>query len=178
MKINNSVKLVLKQTYTSTTSGMRECFVSDIIKENNLCIGAEIGVRTGRTSFHCLDKNPSLIIHAVDIDISQFYNTTTKEKYGERLIVHEVDSRSSPDFIEDGSLDFYFVDASHTYKNVLKDIQAWTPKLKKDGWMIGHDIDYPSVAKAVLDTVGYYEVGPDNVWFARTGKIYKGLIKL
>ena len=44
--------------------------------------------------------------------------------------------------------------------------------------MIGHDINYPSVDRAVKDTIGFYEVGPDNVWFARNDKIYKGLIKL
>lgn len=178
MKISNAVKLKLKQTYTSASSGTREHFVSDIIKENDLRIGAEIGVRTGRTSFHCLDKNPGLVIYAIDIDISQFYNHSTKEKYGERLIAYEIDSRNSPDFIEDESLDFYFIDASHTYKNVKKDIAAWTPKLKKGGWMIGHDIDYPSVSQAVIDTIGFYEVGPDNVWVARNDKNYKGLIKL
>lgn len=178
MKISNAVKLKLKQNYTSKTSGTREHFLSDIIKENNLQVGAEIGVRTGRTSFHCLDNNLSLIMYAIDIDISQFYNQTVKEKYGDRLVVHEVDSRATPDFIEDGTLDFYFIDASHTYKNVKKDILAWTPKLKKDGWMIGHDIDYPSVSQAVKDTIGFYEVGPDNVWIARNDKDYKGLIKL
>jgi predicted O-methyltransferase YrrM len=92
--------------------------------------------------------------------------------------VFEVDSRTPPDFIEDGTLDFYFIDASHTYKNVVKDIVAWTPKLKPGGWMIGHDIDYPSVDRAIKDTIGFYEVGPDNVWVAKNDKNYTGLIKL
>jgi len=178
MKIDNSVKLIPSQTYTSESSGMRERFVSDIIKNNNLKLGAEIGVRTGRTSFFCLDNNSQLTMYAIDKDIKQFYNDNINKKYKNRLIACETSSQDIPSFILDDSLDFYFIDASHTYKNVLKDIIAWTPKLKKDGWMIGHDINYPSVEKAVLDTIGYYEVGPDNVWFSRTDKIYKGLIKL
>ena len=178
MKVDNSVKLKHRQGYTSTTSGTRENFIHDIVKNNNLKIGAEIGVRTGRTSFHLLNENPSLIMYCIDKDISQFYNDAVQNRYGDRIKVFEVDSRTPPDFVEDGSLDFYFIDASHTYKNVVKDIQAWTPKLKPDGWMIGHDIDYPSVDKAVKDTIGFYEVGPDNVWIARKDKIYEGLIKL
>lgn len=157
---------------------MREKFISDIINEHDLALGAEIGVRTGRTSFYCLDQNPQLKIFAIDQDISQFYNASTRDRYRDRLVACETSSQDVPSFILDNSLDFYFIDAAHNYKNVLKDIIAWTPKLKKEGWMIGHDINYPSVEKAVLDTIGFYEVGPDNVWFARTDKIYKGLTKL
>jgi len=178
MKVDNSVKIVHRQGYTSSTSGNREHFVCDIVKNNNLKLGAEIGVRTGRTSFHLLNNNSNLIMHCIDIDITQFYNESIQQKYGDRIKVFEVDSRVSPDFIEDGTLDFYFIDASHTYKNVVRDINAWTPKLKLGGWMIGHDIDYPSVDRAIKDTIGFYEVGPDNVWFAKNDKNYTGLIKL
>jgi predicted O-methyltransferase YrrM len=178
MKVDNSVKIVHRQGYTSSTSGTREHFVCDIVKNNDLRLGAEIGVRTGRTSFHLLDKNLNLTMYCIDIDIKQFHNESVQQKYGDRIKVFEVDSRASPDFVEDGTLDFYFIDASHTYKNVVKDIVAWTPKLKPGGWMIGHDINYPSVDRAIKDTIGFYEVGPDNVWFARNDKNYTGLIKL
>ena len=178
MKVDNSVKIVHQQGYTSSTSGNREHFICDIVKNNNLTVGAEIGVRTGRTSFHLLNQNTELTMYCVDHAIKQFYNESIQQKYGDRIKAFEVDSRVSPNFVEDASLDFYFIDASHTYKDVVKDIKAWTPKLKPNGWMIGHDINYPSIDRAVKDTIGFYEVGPDNVWFARNDKIYKGLIKL
>ena len=51
---------------------------------------------------------------------------------------------------EDNSLDFIFIDASHDYENVLKDITAWYPKIKhKTGIISGHDIGFPSVRRAV-----------------------------
>lgn len=42
----------------------------------------------------------------------------------------------------DESLDFVFIDASHKYEDVLDDIKAWYPKVKKGGFFAGHD--YPS----------------------------------
>lgn len=175
MKVSNKEKLNHKIKYTSQTSGTREHFISDIVKNNNLKLGAEIGVRTGRTLFHVLDNNPLCEMYAIDKDITQFFNDDIKHKYGHRLKTYEVDSRTSPDFVADKSLDFFFIDASHTYKNVKKDLIAWIPKLKDEGWMIGHDIDYPSVDAAVKDVIGFYEVGPDNVWLARRDKNYPGI---
>lgn len=176
MKISNASKLVLKQTYTSNTSGIRQHFISDIIKHNDLKYGAEIGVRFGQTLFHVLTENSDLFMYAVDKDITQFNEQATR--YKKQLSIHQVDSRDTPDFIEDASLDFFFIDASHTYKNVKKDLIAWIPKLKNTGWMIGHDINYPSVEQAVIEVVGSYEVGPDNVWFYKKDKNYTGITKL
>jgi len=175
MKISNETKLNHKITFTSISGGTREHFISDIVKNNNLKLGAEIGVRTGRTTFHILDNNPMCEMYAVDKDITQFFNESVKTKYGHRLKTYETDSRVSPDFVADNSLDFFFIDASHTYKNVKKDLIAWIPKLKPDGWMLGHDIDYPSVEAAVMDVIGFYEVGPDNVWLSKKNKHYPGL---
>jgi len=40
---------------------------------------------------------------------------------------------------EDNSLDFVFIDASHDYINVKKDIEVWFPKVKIGGIIAGHD---------------------------------------
>ena len=176
MKIDNSTKLKLIQTYTSQTSGIRQHFISDIIKNNDLLLGAEIGVRYGQTLFHILKENPKLKMYAIDKDIKQFDKDA--RDFPNRIFIHQVDSRLSPDFVKDGSLDFFFIDAGHTYKSVKKDLKAWIPKLKTNGWMIGHDINYPSVEKAVVDIIGSYEVGPDNVWIYKHDKNYTGIIKL
>jgi tetratricopeptide (TPR) repeat protein len=46
---------------------------------------------------------------------------------------------------EDGSLDAVFVDGSHIYPDVLADINAYLPKIRKDGFIFGHDLyDLPS----------------------------------
>jgi predicted O-methyltransferase YrrM len=40
---------------------------------------------------------------------------------------------------KDASLDFVFIDAAHDYASVVKDLNAWYPKLKKGGVLAGHD---------------------------------------
>jgi len=43
---------------------------------------------------------------------------------------------------EDESLEFVFIDASHKYEDVMDDLKAWYPKVKKGGIFAGHD--YPT----------------------------------
>ncbi len=41
--------------------------------------------------------------------------------------------------IPDGSLDFVFIDADHSYEAVKADIAAWAPKVRHMGIVAGHD---------------------------------------
>jgi predicted O-methyltransferase YrrM len=47
-----------------------------------------------------------------------------------------------------------FVDAGHSYEMVMKDLEAWYPKLKKGGIFAGHDYDCDGVVRAVRDFFG------------------------
>ena len=40
---------------------------------------------------------------------------------------------------EDKSIDFVFIDAGHTYEEVVEDIKHWLPKVKAGGFIAGHD---------------------------------------
>jgi predicted O-methyltransferase YrrM len=58
-------------------------------------------------------------------------------------------------YYTDESLDFIFIDAAHDYESVKKDINAWFPKLKKDGVIAGHDYTWcDDVKKAVHEFFG------------------------
>lgn len=66
----------------------------------------------------------------------------------------KADSISASELYENESLDFVFIDAAHDYDNVLKDLYAWYPKVKKGGYFAGHD--YPSwegVVRAVNEFI-------------------------
>ena len=125
---------------------------------------AEVGVRDGRTTFHLLDKNPDLIIYAVDKSIAGFYNNNIKSKYGNRLIPIEALSTDGANSIPNAHLDLVFIDADHSYEWVKRDIAAYKPKLKSGGWLTGHDIDFPGVNRAVNEVIQNYDVGTNNVW--------------
>tara|TARA_R110000787_G_scaffold113385_1_gene222597 strand:- start:2789 stop:3325 length:537 start_codon:yes stop_codon:yes gene_type:complete len=60
----------------------------------------------------------------------------------------------------DESLDFVYIDCDHSYEGVMKDLESWTPKVKKGGVIAGHDYLNPVyyVNKAVKDfTKGKYK---------------------
>ena len=64
------------------------------------------------------------------------------------------DSAESAAKFGKASCDMVFIDASHTYKEVLRDLKAWHPKVKKGGIFAGHDIDAKGVRMAVEEHLG------------------------
>jgi len=65
---------------------------------------------------------------------------------------------------DDQSLDAVFIDGSHIYPDVLADIDAYLPKIKKGGIMFGHDLhDLPSrFDRAELLSIAKLNNGPVN----------------
>lgn len=58
----------------------------------------------------------------------------------------------------DGSVDFVFIDADHSYDAVKQDIHTWLPKVKDGGVLAGHDYGWAgSVRRGVHDAIGYQD---------------------
>lgn len=55
---------------------------------------------------------------------------------------------------EDGSFAFVFIDADHTYDSVVKDLQAWTKKVRSGGVVAGHDFFHQPIKKALAHVYG------------------------
>ena len=127
----------------------------------------EVGVRRGGTCFYLLDRFPDLVITAIDSDIKQFYNDTVQAQYGDRLRVIQGHSHRVADQIPDASQDLVFIDADHSYRGCSGDIKAYRPKLRYNGLLTGHDIDYPGVNQAVNELVQRFDVAPNFVWIER-----------
>lgn len=145
----------------------RRDFLKHLIEVNNFKVMAEVGVRRGGTTFHLLDLLPNLTIYAIDTNISQFYNEKVAARYGNRLKAIQMYSDKAADMFQDESLDLVFIDADHSYEAVKKDIIKYTPKIKKNGLLTGHDIDYPGVNRAVRELIVDFDVGPNNVWIRK-----------
>ena len=63
------------------------------------------------------------------------------------------------------SIDFIYIDGSHTYEDVSADIKAWTPILKNKSILAGHDYNNVNVCKAVNDNLGIPNyIFSDNSW--------------
>jgi len=119
--------------------------------------GAEIGVAMGRTLLGILQNCPNLSMIVVDAftyvpdsESSGLYEDMDHSNneacvravaaaYPTRTKILKGISWEMAAKVEDESLDFVFIDASHMYEEVKKDILAWTPKVKPKGWIMGHD---------------------------------------
>jgi hypothetical protein len=68
----------------------------------------------------------------------------------------KMSSKEASKLFLDQSLDFVYIDACHTYKSVLQDITIWLPKIRKGGYIGGHDYDNKKyeVTKAVVEMLG------------------------
>lgn len=169
--------------------------ITDRIKSIPAPVGAEIGVHQGELSRHLLRRNKTLFLYMIDMWSHDTYSgkgeESAKEKYirlyqdecilnlqKAKDVTHKFKSRrkiiqgdsvlSAAD-IPDGSLDFVFIDADHSYEGVRRDIAAWHGKIKKGGLICGHDYPrYTGVVQAVNEIFGArVELDKDHCWFVR-----------
>lgn len=152
----------------------RKLWLEQLVKENNFTLGAEIGVHEGVTHFHLLDACPYLTMVGVDVYLGNqakyWPDVKTKiESYGIRSCFYKELSEKAATNIVTGALDFVFIDADHKYKNVITDIKSWAPKVRKGGYVCGHDINQSDVKKAVVEYFGEdsYGIAQDDVWYVK-----------
>ena len=62
--------------------------------------------------------------------------------FEDRAFMLRMKGEHACDFISDQSLDFVYIDAAHDYNSVYEDIVTWLPKVKKGGYIGGHDYRY------------------------------------
>jgi hypothetical protein len=165
-------------------------WLMSLIEGHDLRVGAEVGVWKGETTFFLLDHAPNLTLHAVDLwerqpghecyDVPSvtrgghtekiafdelYYNFLKKAslpEYNDRLFVHKDWSHKAAVTIPDGSLDFVFLDADHSYEAVKRDIEVWKPKVMPGGFLMGHDTHMDGVRRAVMECLTDYEVSFDT----------------
>jgi hypothetical protein len=151
--------------------------------------GAELGVFNGLFTEQILKTIPKLTLYAVDTwivrppsdrpgfetyaardfsDIREQFNKRTR-RFGDRLKVLQMDTVAAAQEVADGSLDFVFIDAEHTYEAVGADIDAWRSKVKAGGIISGHDYGherFPGVKQAVDERLKP-KTADDHVWWVR-----------
>lgn len=62
------------------------------------------------------------------------------KEFGSRVEFLRMESVEASNLFAEQSVDYVYIDGNHDYKYVKKDIEAWWPKVKKDGWLCGDDV--------------------------------------
>lgn len=82
--------------------------------------------------------------------------------FEDKVVALKMESVKAAECFADNSVDICFIDASHTYDEVIKDINAWNPKVTTV--ISGHDIEHVPVRKAVSELVPGYKIAGGQVW--------------
>lgn len=154
-------------------------------------VGVEVGVRTGTYSvmvllqwagqkLHLVDSwtwYPSAFPHQPSAAQQEEYYRQACESLAPwvaegRAEIRRVGSVEGADQFEDGSLDFIYIDAGHSFTECMNDIAAWWPKLKPGGIIAGDDYadedEWFEVKRAVdtffADKRGTLHTTPDLTW--------------
>ncbi len=148
--------------------------------------GAEIGVEQGAYSEVLCRANPELQLLCVDAwtaypgyrdhvtqsKLDGFYAATCERLKPYRAQPVRAFSLDAAKNVENRSLDFVYIDASHRFEHVVADLAAWVPKVKTGGIVAGHDMrrvkgnGYFHVPQAVHGWTSAYQIRP---WFVLRG---------
>ena len=148
--------------------------IGDIIENNFLTIGAELGVENGENILYLKNRFPNLYIIGVEnfSDKPSLKRFKQNEENIKKCLnkFYVIDTIEASKLLKNESLDYVFIDADHTYNGVKQDIIHWEPKVRKGGFIIGHDYGHPKytgVNKAVNEFYSDFNVAPDCVWYRK-----------
>ena len=161
----------------------REKEFLELMRDAGFKIGVEVGVQQGKYSERLCQLIPGLKLYSVDPwetqpgyrkHISQNEFNGFYEEAKERLAPYDCTlvkeySVDAARMFEDGSIDFVYIDGHHDFANVVRDIAAWSPKVRKGGIISGHDFRQPkrnrgthNIVEAVNGWTQSYNIAP---WF-------------
>jgi hypothetical protein len=126
--------------------------------------GAEVGVYVGENAEDLLRRLNLEKLFLIDFyrvyweegrkcDTRPFYSKAIRRvrPWKTRVEFLVKDSVVASKDIPDGSLDFVYIDADHSYERVKADVEAYYPKIKGGGLLGGHDFDYVGIYRAIME---------------------------
>jgi hypothetical protein len=137
--------------------------------ERGYKVGCEVGVREGRNAWVMMQHIPGLKLYLVDpYRAYEYVNKRKRNRWKwhqpdmdrmrfkalRRLAQNDIvwfmlPSLEAVKYVEDGSLDFVYIDGDHRFEAVMQDILAWEPKVRKGGALSGHDYNIRSIRPVV-----------------------------
>ena len=158
MKIELSEIIAQRYNFLTVLEVQALKFWSCMLPENPIVIN--IGAGAGSSGLAFLEAREDLQLITVDIEAGMGgmgglgLELLTFKKAGVRGERHEQIAGDSAEVGRNwsrDSVDMVFVDGDHSYDQVCGDIRAWTPHLKENGILCGHDYGfskYPGVKQA------------------------------
>lgn len=168
-------KHIIKFFFNTLVPSLQRYFATDIdarpmirtiktLHKNNL-IGVEIGVMKGYNSYNIIKLLSIKHLYLVDPYFQGYTDGIRKLDYSSCEIIArkllkpfknkitfiKKDSSSAIDDIPD-NLDFVYIDGNHQMEFVLKDCELYFPKIKKGGFLGGHDF-YAGISTGVPNAV-------------------------
>lgn len=147
----------------------RETFTA-LVKQQGWTRGAELGVDKGILFGMLLRDCPDLQLVGVDLFPNQERSHRAFQleiAYRDRASLKVMATRDAAATIENGSLDFVFIDADHSDEAVTEDIALWRSKVRPGGWLGGHDYSrkFPGVIRGVDRAFGgQVQQWPGSIW--------------
>ena len=163
-------------------------FIKQLKNEFRYGRGVEVGTFKGEFAKQILQiTNSDLYLYMVDVwrglgseylDASNHnihttaYADTMKsiEGYEDRAIMVRANSQIGSLGFQDESLDFVYIDANHAYDYVKSDIFYWFSKVRKGGYLMGHDY----IAMDWYNDFNFMDNGKDKHIYAFSG-MYMGV---
>lgn len=173
-------------------SKMRWHCISEVLKDKDHSVGAEVGVWKGQFTYNILNLLPNIKTYYC-IDSWKMYDEYKSSLKGEAFLKADYDtifrtyknkvkkfknkittmrmmSTEALSKIPDRSLDFVFIDANHSYEYAKEDITVWSPKVKYGGLISGHDYGRNQhsdigVTRAVNELIPNVNKGYNGVWY-------------
>jgi predicted O-methyltransferase YrrM len=161
--------------------------LGNLIKDLKMKVGIEVGIYKGEFTACLAKKAPKTKI--IGLDSWTVYEGYKDDVKNDLHTAQEAAVKNTKDYpnvelikgwsdevvnrFKDGSLDFVFIDANHSYEYVVADIAAWSKKVKKGGLVMGHDYKddkkHALGAKAAVDGwCSSYDIKPLFTWTDKT----------
>ena len=156
-------------------------FIKDKTPKEDL-VGVEVGVFDAINATYILQDLPIKKLYLVDnykpywdgpnkvtpVTYDQFYMDGCYSRainrmdvfFGKTMFIIRDSSWAAQQILDD-SLDFVYIDAGHTYDEVMEDMNVWWPKTKSGGVFGGHDygtVNGAEVKRAVDDFMKTKEI--------------------
>lgn len=151
-----SKRLEFRYKQSNTTKGLYDLITKYVNKDSTIVeLGSFSGISSELFALHCgklYCVDPWLPYQEI-MDVDKMSNAESNfndmMKNYDNITKYKMTSLEASSMFENLSLDMVYIDNDHSSENVEKEIKMWLPKIKKTGYIAGHDFNMPTVFNVV-----------------------------